>query len=82
LLAGINLGVAGMSAAIVLAAVAIAGFVCAMIQNWMIVSRVDEERREMFRRGYHSGFLDARYGRKCDWPSAWREEEDRGHGAQ
>jgi hypothetical protein len=71
-----------MSAAIVLAALAIAGFVCAMLQNWMIVSRIDEERQEMFRRGYRSGFLDARLGRASRSTHAWREEEDRGHGAQ
>jgi hypothetical protein len=71
-----------MSAAIVLAALAIAGFVCAMLQNWMIVSRIDEERQEMFRRGYHSGFLDARLGRASRSTHAWREEEDRGHAAQ
>jgi hypothetical protein len=66
-----------MSAAVVLAAVAIAGFVCAMLQNWMIVSRLDEERREMFRRGYYSGYIDARLGRDRDWQHRLREEEDR-----
>jgi hypothetical protein len=66
-----------MSAAVFFAAVAIAGFVCAMVQNWMIVARIDEERREMFRRGYYSGYVDSRLGRDRDWQHRLREEEDR-----
>jgi hypothetical protein len=81
-LGGFDLGVAGMSGAIVFAVFAMFCFVLAMIQNWRIVTACDEERREMFRRGYHSGFLDARLGRASRSTHAWREEEDRGHAAQ
>jgi hypothetical protein len=71
-----------MSAAIVLAAVAIAGFVCAMIQNWRIVTACDEERQEMFRRGYRRGYIDAQLGRASQSTQALWEEEGGGHAAQ
>jgi hypothetical protein len=66
-----------MTEAIVLAVIAICGFGCAMFRNWQIVCRISDEKRDSFRRGYYSGFLDGRLGRKSDWRFAAREEEDR-----
>ena len=66
-----------MSGAALLAVLAIAGFVCAMIQNFRIISKIDDERKDGFRRGYYNGFLDAKLGRKNDWRIRHREEEDR-----
>jgi hypothetical protein len=71
-----------MTEAIVLTVLAIAGFGCAMLRNWQLVRQIDEEKRDSFRRGYYSGFLDARLGRKSDWRFAAREEEDREHAGQ
>jgi hypothetical protein len=66
-----------MTEAIVLAVIAICGFACAMFRNWQLVRQIDEEKRDSFRRGYYSGFLDARLGRKSDWRFAARQEEEK-----
>jgi len=49
--------------------------VCAGYLNYRIVCAADAERREMFRRGYYSGFIDSRLGRDRDWEGRMKEEE-------
>jgi hypothetical protein len=66
-----------MSTALVFAIVALVGFVGAMFQNWLIIRRIDEEKRDSFRSGYYHGYLASRLGRENDWRFAHREEEDR-----
>jgi hypothetical protein len=69
---GSNLGDAVMIALVI---ILVLSLVCAGYLNYRIVCAADAERREMFRRGYYSGFIDSHLGRDRDWEGRLKEEE-------